>query len=73
MSGLTQLGIVHTAISLAAIVAGVLAFVRYKQIQTTDRLGQTYLVTTFLTAATGLGIFEHGGFGPPHALSGRAG
>lgn len=69
MFGLTQLGIVHTAISLAAIIAGVLAFVRYKQIRTTDGLGQTYLVTTFLSAATGLGIFEHGGFGPPHVLS----
>ena len=69
MFGLTQLGTVHTAISLVAIVAGVLAFLRYKQIRTTDRFGQTYLITTFLTAATGLGIFEHGGFGPPHVLS----
>jgi uncharacterized membrane protein len=69
MFGLTQLGIIHTAISLVAIATGVLAFLRHRQILTTDRLGQTYLVTTFLTAATGLGIFEHGGFGPPHALS----
>jgi uncharacterized membrane protein len=69
MFGLTQLGTIHTAISLVAIATGVLAFLRYRQIRTTDRLGQTYLVTTFLTAATGLGIFEHGGFGPPHVLS----
>ena len=34
-----------------------------------DRLGQTYLVTTLISAATGLGIFQHGGFGAPHVLS----
>jgi hypothetical protein len=32
-------------------------------------MGRAYLVTTLITAATGLGIFQHGGFGPPHALS----
>ena len=31
--------------------------------------GKTYAVTTFLTAATGLFIFQHGGFGPPHAVA----
>ena len=33
------------------------------------RLGQTYLITTLITALTALGIFRHGGFGPPHALA----
>ena len=32
-------------------------------------MGKTYVVTTFLTAATGLFIFQHGGFGPPHVVA----
>ncbi len=69
MFGLTQLGIVHTAISLIAVVAGILALVRYREISAANVVGRIYLTTTFLTATTGLGIFQHGGFGPPHALS----
>ncbi len=69
MLGLTTLGIIHTLISLVAVVSGFWALGRYKEITTTNSLGHTYLVTTALTALTGLGIFQHGGFGPPHALS----
>lgn len=69
MLGLTTLGTIHTAISLVAIASGFWALARYKELSPADRLGRTYLVTTFLTAATGLGIYEHGGFGPPHVLS----
>ncbi len=68
-SSLSTLGIVHTALSLVALLSGFIALARYKQVRTDDRLGQTYLFTTFLTAATGLGLFAHGGFGPPHVLS----
>jgi uncharacterized membrane protein len=68
MFGLTPLGIVHTAISLVAVAAGVIALVRDKQITSGNRLGQVYFITTLLTAATGFGIFQHGGFGKPHAL-----
>ena len=69
MFGLTTLGVFHTAISLVAVVCGFWAVVRDKEISPRNRLGQTYLVTTLVTAVTGLGIFQHGGFGPPHALS----
>jgi len=69
MFGLTPLGIVHTAIGLVAVACGFWALARYKEITAQTAIGRTYLVTTFLTAATGLGIFQHGGFGPPHALS----
>jgi uncharacterized membrane protein len=69
MAGLTPLGIFHTAISLVAIVCVVVALVRDKEISPRNRIGQTYLAATLLTAASGLGIFQHGGFGPPHALS----
>jgi hypothetical protein len=60
--GLTVLGAAHTAISLAAIVAGAWALARDGQILLSNRLGQFYLATTGLTAATGLMIFVHGSF-----------
>ena len=69
MLGLTPLGTFHTAISLVAIVAGIWAFVRDKQIVPANRLGQLYLAATTLTAATGLMIFEHGGFRIGHAFA----
>jgi len=68
MFGLTSLGVIHTAISLVAVAAGLIALVRDKQITSGNRLGQVYFVTTLLTAVTGFGIFQHGGFGKPHAL-----
>jgi len=69
MLGLTTLGVIHTAISLVAVFCGFWALARDKEISAHNRLGRTYLVTTLLTAVTGLGIFQHGGFGPPHVLS----
>ena len=69
MLGLTPLGAFHTAISLIAIVSGVWALARDKEIVPANRLGQLYLVTTALTAATGLMIFEHGGFRIGHAFA----
>ena len=68
MFGLTSLGVIHTAISLVAVAAGLIALVRDKQITSGNRLGQVYFVTTLLTAVTGFGIFQHGGFGKAHAL-----
>lgn len=68
MLGLTSLGIVHTAISLVAVGAGIVAFVRYRQIATGTRTGQLYVWTTIATCLTGFGIFQRGGFGPPHVL-----
>jgi uncharacterized membrane protein len=68
MSALTSLGIVHTAISLVAVGAGVIALVRDREISPATRVGQVYLWATVLTCLTGFGIFQHGGFGKPHAL-----
>lgn len=62
MFGLTALGIAHTAVSLAAIVAGAWAFVRDKEIMPGNRLGKLYLAATVFTAASALMIFRHGGF-----------
>jgi uncharacterized membrane protein len=66
--GLTSLGAVHTAISLVAVAAGIVALVRYGEISPRNLTGQVYVVTTVLTCLTGFGIFQHGGFGKPHAL-----
>lgn len=69
MFGLTTLGLVHTLISLIAIVAGVWALARHREISPREPLGRAYLVCTLLAAATALGIFRHGSFGPPHGLA----
>jgi uncharacterized membrane protein len=69
MSGLTPIGIVHTAISMVALVSGCWTLARHKQISTDNVSGRTYLLSTLLTAASGLFIFQHGGFGPPHVLA----
>ena len=68
MFGLTQLGVIHTAISLIAVAAGLIALVRDKEISPRNVLGKVYVITTVLVCLTGFGIFQHGGFGKPHAL-----
>ena len=69
MLGLTTLGVFHTVISLIALVCGVWTLARDKEISPRNGLGQIYLVGTFITAATGLFIFQRGGFGPPHVVA----
>ncbi len=68
MFGLTQLGTFHTAISLVAVIAGVIAFFRYGAISLRNTTGKIYVVMTIITCITGFGIFQHGGFGKPHML-----
>jgi uncharacterized membrane protein len=66
--GLTQLGVVHTAVSLVAVAAGAIAFFRYGKIDPAYTAGKVYVITTVLTCLTGFGIFQHGGFGKAHVL-----
>lgn len=68
MFGLTQLGIVHTIISLIAVAAGVVGFFQAGRIVAASTAGKWYVWTTVLTCLTGFGIFQHGGFGKPHML-----
>ena len=68
MFGLTQLGVIHTAISLIAVAAGLFAFFRDKEISPRNGVGKIYIIATILTCLTGFGIFQHGGFGKPHTL-----
>jgi len=69
MLGLTTLGTIHTAISLVGLVAGFVALWRYKEISTRSTAGMVFFIGTLLSALSGLGIFQHGGFGNPHVLS----
>lgn len=68
MIGLTPLGIIHTALGLIAVVAGIISFFRYKEISSGTRLGMIYIVMTILTCLTGFGIFQRGGFNIAHVL-----
>jgi len=68
MFGLTSLGIVHTAISLIAVAAGAACLFRDQEISLRTPLGRVYVATTVLTCLTSFPIFQHGGFGKPHAL-----
>jgi uncharacterized membrane protein len=68
MLNLTTLGIFHTALGILAVIIGAIALVRDKAIDPTQRVGQAYIALTLVTVLTGFGIFQHGGFGKPHAL-----
>jgi uncharacterized membrane protein len=69
MPALTTLGIYHTAFALVALIFGTITLVRHKQISPRNRSGLVYILTTAVTAATSLGIYQHGGFGFQHFLS----
>lgn len=69
MFGLTTMGIIHTAISLVAVGAALVALVRDGAITLKNKVGMVYAVTTILTCVTALFIFQHGGFGGPHVLA----
>ena len=68
MPEITPLGWLHTILGTVAIVSGIYTLARYKEITLEKRSGVIYLLTTLVTAATAFGIFQHGGFGPGHAL-----
>lgn len=66
---MSAFGMFHTALALVAVVAGIVALVRFGQIGTGTRPGLIYVLFTVATSITGLFIFRHGGFGAPHALA----
>ena len=69
MPEIIPLGWFHTAIGIIALYSGGFTLFRYKEILLRTRSGQIYLVTTLVTAGTALAIFQHGAFGPGHALA----
>ncbi len=69
MPEISPLGWFHTAMGIIALVSAVVALTKYKEITFGTRSGLIYLVTTLITAATALAIFQHGMFGPAHMLA----
>jgi uncharacterized membrane protein len=67
--GLSPLGIFHTVIGIIAIVAALIAFIRYGKIDLDKRTGKIYFYFTLITSLTALGISKHGGFNPGHVFS----
>lgn len=65
---LSTLGMVHTAISLLPLVAGLYAFARHRRIDPGTRSGRVYLVGLVLSVLTAFGLSSTGGFNPGHAL-----
>ena len=65
---LSLLGIVHTAISLVPVAAGLYSFARYRSIAPTTRAGQVYLAGLTVSVFTAFGLSSTGGFNPGHAL-----
>ncbi len=69
MPEIIPLGWFHVAIGIIALYTGVLTLFRFREISLRTRSGQIYLVTTLVTAATALAIFQHGKIGPGHVLA----
>lgn len=67
--GLSGLGIFHTIIGVAAIIAALIAFIKYGKINLNTLSGKIYFYGTIITSFTSLGISKHGGFNPGHAFS----
>jgi uncharacterized membrane protein len=69
MPEIVPLGWFHIAIGIIALVSGGFTLVRFKEISLQTRSGQIYIAATLITAGTALAIFQHGEFGPGHALA----
>ncbi|PZP29449.1 MAG: hypothetical protein DI603_17455 [Roseateles depolymerans] len=65
---LSTLGILHTAISLIPLVAGLVAFARHRRILPGTTSGRAYLAGLALSVLTAFGLSSTGGFNPGHAL-----
>lgn len=63
---ISTLGVLHTAISLVPIAAGLYAFARFGGINTTLRSGKVYLAGLTLAVVTSLGVSSSGGLNPAH-------
>ena len=69
MLGLTNLGVVHTLISLVALAAGFVSFFRYGSISLRSNVGGVYVAATAITCLTAFGLFRTGAFGPGHTIA----
>ncbi len=69
MPEITLFGWFHTGIAIVALLSGIACLISFKIIRSDVVSGKVYLVCTIAAAASALGIYKHGGFGPAHALA----
>lgn len=67
--GLSSLGIFHTIIGVAAIVAAIISYIKYAKINLAVTSGKIYAYSTIITSLTALGISKQGGFNAGHVFS----
>ncbi|WP_459040425.1 hypothetical protein [Stenotrophomonas sp. PSU-St83] len=65
---LSALGVIHTAVSLLPIVAGLYGFVRHRAIDPATRAGKLYLLGLVLSVTTSFTVSSTGGLNPGHAF-----
>jgi len=67
--GLSSLGIFHTIIGIAAIVAAVIALIKNGRIDLSKLTGKIYFYCTLITSLTALGLSSVAGINPGHILA----
>ncbi|GMR28585.1 hypothetical protein STENOSP10_28060 [Stenotrophomonas sepilia] len=65
---LSTLGVIHTAVSLVPVFAGLYAFIRHRAIDPATRSGKLYLLGLVLSVATSFTVSSTGGINPGHAF-----
>ncbi|WP_329867141.1 hypothetical protein [Stenotrophomonas hibiscicola] len=65
---LSTLGVIHTAVSLVPVFAGLYAFIRHRAIDPATRAGKLYLLGLVLSVATSFTVSSTGGINPGHAF-----
>ncbi|RAW00199.1 hypothetical protein [Pseudochryseolinea flava] len=66
---LTNLGIFHTIIGVAAIVAALTSFIKHGKINIAALSGKIYFYGTVVASLTALGLSKRGGLNPGHAFA----
>lgn len=65
---LSTFGVIHTAVSLVPVFAGLYGFIRHRAIDPATRAGKVYLLGLVLSVATAFTVSSTGGLNPGHAF-----
>ncbi|MCF7751025.1 hypothetical protein KQ945_09735 [Bacillus subtilis subsp. subtilis] len=65
---LSPLGVLHTALSLLPLAAGIYGFIRHRGIDPSTRSGKVYLWGLVLSVLSAFGVSSTGGLNPGHAF-----
>ncbi|MEM7430410.1 MAG: hypothetical protein AAF351_00595 [Pseudomonadota bacterium] len=68
MPEIIPLGWFHTFNGVVALVTAIMMLVQFKEISSRPPIGMIYTVTTLITAATALMIYQHGVFSVAHVM-----